>query len=234
MAQHGKLYLKRKDMVDHAKRYTMEEAIQLIKSMPETKFDETVDLAMRLGVNPKHSEQMVRGSVVLPEGTGKAVRVLVFTKSEKEREAKESGADYIGLDDLIEKIQAGWFEFDRVLATPDVMSKVAKLGKTLGTKGLMPSPKMGTVTFEIGQAVKDAKKGQVTFRVDKVGNLHIPVGKRSFNADALMNNLTSILDTVVRLKPPTAKGMYLKTVSLSLTMGPGIKIDPQNIMAHLK
>jgi large subunit ribosomal protein L1 len=190
------------------------------------KFDETVELALRLGVDPRHADQMVRGSVALPNGLGKTVRVVVFAKGEKEKEAQDAGADTVGAEDLIDKIQKGWMEFDKAIATPDVMGMVSKLGKILGPRGLMPNPKVGTVTFDIAKTVKEMKAGRVEFRVDKAGNLHVPVGKISFGKEKLLENLNSLLDAVIRLKPPTSKGTYVKGMAISTTMSPGIKIDP--------
>ncbi|MBI5286404.1 MAG: 50S ribosomal protein L1, partial [Deltaproteobacteria bacterium] len=185
--------------------------------------------AIRLGVDPKHPEQMVRGTVVLPHGTGKKVRVLVFAKGEKEKEAREGGADYVGAEDLIEKISQGWLEFDRVIATPDMMGAVGKIGKILGPRGLMPNPKLGTVTFDVGKTVKEIKAGKVEFKVDKAGNVHIPMGKVSFGAERLMENLIALLEGVVKAKPPSSKGVYLKAITLSTTMGPGVKVDPGEV-----
>jgi large subunit ribosomal protein L1 len=198
------------------------------------KFDESVDVAMRLGVNPKHADQIVRGTVVLPHGTGKTIRVLALTKGEKEAEAREAGADYVGSDEYIEKIQQGWLEFDAVVATPDVMSQVGRLGKILGPRGLMPSPKTGGVTMEIGKAVSDLKGGKVEYRVDRAGNVHGLVGKTSFEPDRLIENAQAFIGAVVRAKPAAAKGQYVCNVSISTTMGPGIKIDHSRLMAEMK
>ena len=195
------------------------------------KFDETVDLAVRLGVNPAHADQMVRGSVVLPNGLGKSVRVLVFAKGEKEKEALEAGADLIGNDEIIEKIKGGWLEFDRVIATPDMMGSVGKIGKILGPRGLMPNPKVGTVTFEVANAVKELKTGKVEFRVEKAGIIHSPVGKVSFGAEKLSENVSALLETIIKLKPASSKGIYIKSISLSSTMGAGVRIDPLDIKA---
>lgn len=216
-------------LIDRAKAYTVEEAIATLKETPGTKFDESVDLAFHLGVDPKHADQMVRGAVVLPHGTGKSVRVMVFAKGEKEREAKEAGADYIGAEDLIEKIQGGWMEFDSTIATPDLMGQVGKLGKVLGPRGLMPNPKLGTVTFDIARAVREVKAGKVEFRADKAGNVHVLIGKKSFSAEQLAANAMTLVEAIMRAKPASAKGQYLKSLTVSSTMGPGIPVDVQRI-----
>ena len=222
----AKKYVEARKKIDREKRYEMDEALDLLPQICFAKFDETVELALRLGVDPRHADQMVRGSVALPHGLGKTVRVLVFAKGEKEKEAQESGADVVGAEDLIEKIQKGWMEFDKAIATPDVMGMVSKLGKILGPRGLMPNPKVGTVTFDIAKTAKEMKAGRVEFRVDKAGNLHVPVGKISFGKEKLLENLNSLLDAVIRLKPPTSKGTYVKGMAISTTMSPGIKVDP--------
>jgi len=211
------------------KQHSLEEAISVLKAMPGTKFDESVDLAFRLGVDPKHADQMVRGAVVLPHGIGKTVRVAVFAKGEKEREAREAGADVVGAEDLVERVQGGWMEFDTTIATPDLMGQVGRLGKVLGPRGLMPNPKLGTVTFDIGRAVREAKAGKIEFRVDKAGNIHTPVGKRSFNEQHLRDNAMALIEAIVRAKPAAAKGTYLKSLTVSTTMGPGVPIDAQAI-----
>jgi large subunit ribosomal protein L1 len=229
MLRKGKRILAAKAKVDTNKRYTLKEAAEMVVSMPATKFDETVDLAVRLGVNPAHADQMVRGSVVLPNGLGKAVRVLVFAKGEKEKEALEAGADFFGNDEIIEKIKGGWLEFDRVVATPDMMGSVGKIGKILGPRGLMPNPKVGTVTFEVANAVKELKTGKVEFRVEKAGIIHSPVGKVSFGAEKLSENVSALLETIIKLKPASSKGIYIKSISLSSTMGAGVRIDPLDI-----
>lgn len=200
-------------------------AISVVKSVASAKFNETMEIAVRLGVDPRKAEQLVRGTVVLPHGTGKSVRVLVFAKGEKEKEALEAGADYVGSDDLIEKIQQGWLEFDRAIATPDVMSQVGKLGKVLGPRGLMPNPKTGTVTFEVARAVRDFKAGKIEYRVDKAGIIHAPFGKASFSEDQLTENATVLLEAVMRAKPPTSKGKFVKGIAISSTMGPSVQID---------
>jgi large subunit ribosomal protein L1 len=229
MLRKGKRILAAKAKVDTNKRYTLKEAAEMVVSMPAPKFDETVDLAVRLGVNPAHADQMVRGSVVLPNGLGKSVRVLVFAKGEKEKEALEAGADLIGNDEIIEKIKGGWLEFDRVIATPDMMGSVGKIGKILGPRGLMPNPKVGTVTFEVANAVKELKTGKVEFRVEKAGIIQSPVGKVSFGAEKLSENVSALLETIIKLKPASSKGIYIKSISLSSTMGAGVRIDPLDI-----
>ncbi|MEW6117871.1 MAG: 50S ribosomal protein L1 [Nitrospirota bacterium] len=211
--------------IDLTKEYALEEAIALLKESTFTKFDETVDMAINLGVDAKKSDQMVRGTVVLPYGTGKPVRVLVFAKGEKEKEAREAGADYVGAEDMVEKIQQGWLEFDRAVATPDLMGLVGKLGKVLGPRGLMPNPKLGTVTFDIAKAVKEIKAGKVEYKVEKAGIVHVPVGKISFDKEKLVENTMAILKSVSRAKPAASKGRYIKKITMSSTMGPGIKID---------
>lgn len=218
--------------VDSKKDYKINEAISLVKSLSNCKFDESVDVAVRLGVDPRHSDQMVRGTVVLPHGTGKKVRVLVLTKGAKEEEAREAGADHVGFDDLIKKIQEGWFDFDIVVATPDVMSEVGKLGKILGTRGLMPNPKSGTVTNDVGKVVKEVKAGKIQFRVDKAGIVHASIGKSSFEETKLQDNIKAFLSTIVKLKPSSSKGQYVKSVYMSSTMSSSVKID-RNEMAAL-
>ena len=226
MAKIAKKYAEAIKKVDREKRYDMEEALDLLPQMTYAKFDETVEIALRLGVDPRHSDQMVRGSVALPNGLGKKVRVLVFAKGQKEKEAEEAGADFFGAEELIEKIQKGWLDFDKAIATPDMMAMVSKLGKVLGPRGLMPNPKVGTVTFDVAKTVKEMKAGRVEFRVDKAGNLHIPVGKISFVKEKILENVNSLLDAIVRLKPPSSKGTYVKGIAICTTMSPGIKIDP--------
>jgi len=229
MAKVGKKYREAIKKVDREKRYSMEEAVELLPQISYAKFDETVELALRLGVDPRHSDQMVRGSVALPHGLGRKVRVLVFAKGQKEKEAEEAGADYVGAEDLIEKIQKGWTEFDKAIATPDMMGMVSKLGKILGPRGLMPNPKVGTVTFDIAKTVKEMKAGRVEFRVDKAGNLHVPVGKISFGKEKLLDNINTLLETVLRLKPPSSKGTYIKGIAVATTMSPGVKVDPSYV-----
>jgi len=234
MANRGKKYLEAKNEVDRNKRYELEEGIKLVLETAYAKFDEGVDLAIRLGVDPKKADQMVRGTVVLPNGTGKKVRVLVFAKGQKEKEALDAGADIVGGEDLIEKISKGWLEFDKAIATPDMMGLVSKLGKILGPRGLMPNPKMGTVTFDLERAVKEIKAGKVEFKVEKAGVIHVPVGKVSFGFDRLLENIKTLLEVILRAKPPTSKGIYLRSIALSTTMGPGIKIDPLFVRSFLK
>ena len=207
------------------KPYSLDEAIGVLKAMPGAKFDESVDLSFRLGVDPKHADQMVRGAVVLPHGIGKTVRVAGGAPGEKEREAREAGADTIGAEDLVEKVQGGWMDFDTAIATPDLMGQVGRLGKVLGPRGLMPNPKLGTVTFDISRAVREAKAGKVEFRVDKAGNIHTPVGKRSFNEQQLRDNAMALIEAIVRAKPSAAKGNYLRSLTVSSTMSPGVPID---------
>lgn len=225
----GKGLLAAKSKVEAGKRYSLQESVALVVGSSRAKFDETVDAAIRLGVNPAHADQMVRGSVVLPNGLGKSVRVLAFAKGEKEKEALDAGADYVGADDIIEKIKAGWLEFDRVVATPDMMGSVGKLGKILGPRGLMPNPKVGTVTFDVATAVRELKAGKVEFRVEKAGIIHSPVGKVSFGGDKLRENILALLDAVIKLKPSSSKGTYVRSISLSSTMGPGVKVDPLDV-----
>ncbi len=216
--------------VDKTKEYSLEDAVKLLKEVSFAKFDETVELIVNLGVDPKKSDQMVRGSVLLPHGTGKSVKVLVFAKGEKEKEAREAGADYVGAEDLVEKIQSGWLDFDKVVATPDVMGVVGKLGKILGPRGLMPNPKIGTVTFDVAKAVKELKAGKVEYMVDKAGIVHVPVGKVSFENNRIIENIRTVINSILKAKPSTSKGKYLKKVYVSSTMGPGIKLDVNGIL----
>lgn len=217
--------------VEPAKEYALEEAVGLVKKMAYAKFDETVDLAFNLGVDPRKSDQMVRGTVVLPHGSGKSVRVLVFAKGEKEKEARDAGADFAGAEDLVEKITKGWLDFDKVVATPDIMGVVGKLGKILGPRGLMPNPKLGTVTFDVAKAVKEIKAGKVEYKAEKAGVVHVPIGKVSFDEQKLLDNARAIIDSVNKAKPSTSKGKYLKKLSISSTMGPGLKVDPNSVSA---
>jgi large subunit ribosomal protein L1 len=234
MAKTGKKYSEAWKKIDREKKYDMDEALELLPQVTFAKFDETVELALRLGVDPRHADQMVRGSVPLPNGLGKSVKVLVFAKGQKEKEAEEAGADFIGAEDMIEKIQKGWLDFDKAIATPDMMGAVSKLGKILGPRGLMPNPKVGTVTFEIGKTVKEMKAGRVEFRVDKAGNLHIPVGKIGFGKEKIIENINSLIDAVVRLKPQSSKGTYVKGMAVCTTMSPGIKVDPAYVRSLSK
>jgi len=220
------------EKIEKDKEYSLDEAIGLVKAAAFAKFDETVDLAFNLGVDPRKSDQMVRGTVVLPHGTGKTVRVLVFAKGEKEKEARDAGADFAGADDLVEKISKGWFDFDKVVATPDVMGVVGKLGKVLGPRGLMPNPKLGTVTFDVAKAVKDIKAGKVEYRTEKAGVIHVPIGKASFDAAKLIENARAIIDSVNKAKPSTSKGKYMKKLCISSTMGPGLKVDVSSVVTR--
>jgi large subunit ribosomal protein L1 len=216
-------------LIDRAKPYSVEEAMGIVKKAPAAKFDETVDLSIRLGVDPKHADQMVRGAIVLPHGIGKTVRVAVFAKGEKEREAREAGADVVGAEDLVEKVQGGFMDFDSTIATPDLMGQVGRLGKVLGPRGLMPNPKLGTVTFDVARAVREVKAGKVEFRVDKAGNVHVPIGKKSFAQENLVANAMTLLEAIVKAKPAASKGVYLRSITLSTTMGPGIHVDAQRV-----
>lgn len=230
----GKKYNAASAKVDATKQYNLDDALKLVPETATAKFDETVDLAVRLGIDTKQSDQMVRGAVVLPNGTGKKIMVLVFAKGEKEKEAKDAGADFVGADDLIEKVSKGWLDFDTIVATPDMMGAVGKLGKVLGPRGLMPNPKLGTVTFDVARAVKDAKAGKVEFKVDKGGNVQVPIGKVSFGAQKLKENLTVLLESIVKAKPSASKGTYLKNISISTTMGPGVRIDAAEVRELFK
>jgi large subunit ribosomal protein L1 len=225
MPKHGKKYLEAAKLVDKSKVYPVLEAIELVKKTSTTKFDATVEAAYRLGVDPKRADQQIRGAVVLPHGTGKVQRVLVFAKGDKAKEAETAGADYVGDADLIQKIQGGWFDFDVVVATPDMMGEVGKLGRVLGPKGLMPNPKTGTVTFDVAKAVQEIKAGKIEYRVDKFGNIHAPIGKVSFDTEKLAENLAALTEALNRAKPAAAKGVYMKNVTISSTMGPGVRVD---------
>ena len=226
MAKKGKKYVEAAKLVDRTKAYDVNEAIELVKKTNTAKFDATVEAAFRLGVDPRKNDQQIRGAVVLPNGTGKTQRVLVFDKREKAKEAEAAGADYVGDADYINKIQQGWFDFDVIVATPDMMGEVGKIGRVLGPKGLMPNPKTGTVTFEVEKAVNEIKAGKVEYRVDKAGNIHVPIGKVSFEEGKLVENFATMYDTILKAKPAAAKGVYVKNVSVTSTMGPGIKVDP--------
>ena len=225
MTKHGKKYKQALEQVDRDKAYGPTEALDLVKKIAPANFDETVEAAIRLNVDPKRSDQQVRGAVVLPHGTGKTKRVLVFAKGEKAKEAEAAGADYVGDEDLIEKVSQGWLDFDVVVATPDMMGQVGKLGRILGPKGLMPNPKTGTVTFEVEKAVSESKAGKIEYRVDKAGNVHAPIGKVSFETRQLAENLETLIETLIKAKPPAAKGQYIRNVSVSSSMGPGIRVD---------
>jgi large subunit ribosomal protein L1 len=225
----SKRYKKAVEAIDRNKAYTLEEALGILKGLPEAKFDESVDIAINLGVDPKHADQMVRGAIVLPHGVGKDVRVLVFAKGDKEKEATEAGADFVGGEELAKKIQdEGWLEFDRVIASPDMMGVVGKLGRVLGPRGLMPNPKLGTVTPNVGHAVQEQKAGKVEYRVDKSGIVHCTIGKRSFDQAKLWENASTLIDTIIKAKPSASKGTYLKKIAISTTMGPGLKVDPSS------
>lgn len=228
--KHGKRFSELQSKVDKEKRYLIKDAIELLKSMPNAKFDETVELSSNLNVDPRHADQIVRGTLVLPHGTGKSIKVLVLAKGEKEKEATDAGADYVGNEEYIKKIQEGWLDFDKVVATPDMMGQVGKLGRILGPRGLMPSPKSGTVTFEVAAAIKELKAGRIEFRVDKTGNVNVAVGKKSFEKEMLYENSVTFLKTLVQARPAAVKGTYLKNVVLSSTMGVGIKLDLQEML----
>ncbi|MDR0140404.1 MULTISPECIES: 50S ribosomal protein L1 [Bacillaceae] len=225
MAKRGKKYVEAAKLVDRAQAYGVQEAIELVKKTNTAKFDATVEVAFRLGVDPRKNDQQIRGAVVLPNGTGKTQRVLVFAKGEKAKEAEAAGADFVGDADYINKIQQGWFDFDVIVATPDMMGEVGKLGRVLGPKGLMPNPKTGTVSFDVEKAVKEIKAGKVEYRVDKAGNIHVPIGKVSFEDSKLVENFTTIFETLLKAKPAAAKGTYMKNVAVASTMGPGVKVD---------
>ncbi|QED45932.1 50S ribosomal protein L1 [Cytobacillus dafuensis] len=229
MAKKGKKYVEAAKLVDNTKAYPIAEAIELAKKTNFTKFDATVEVAFRLGIDPKKADQNIRGAVVLPNGTGKTQRVLVFAKGEKAKEAEAAGADFVGDADFINKINQGWFDFDVIVATPDMMGEVGKLGRVLGPKGLMPNPKTGTVTFDVEKAVNEIKAGKVEYRTDKAGNIHVPIGKVSFENDKLIENFNTIFDTMLKVKPAAAKGTYMKNVSVTSTMGPGVKVDPSTV-----
>jgi large subunit ribosomal protein L1 len=230
----GKKFTAASEKVDRTKRYTIEDACDLVGKLSFAKFDESVDCAARLGVNPKHAEQMIRSSVSLPHGTGKTVRIVVFAKGDRAAEAKTAGADEVGAEDLVEKIQGGWMEFDSAIATPDMMGLVGRLGRVLGPRGLMPNPKVGTVTMDVAKAVSELKAGRIEFRTDKTGIVHAPIGKISFGKDKLQENLRMLLETLQRLKPSTAKGAYWKSVTISSSMGPGIKLDVNAIQSAVE
>lgn len=218
-----------RQQVDREKKYSLEEGLKTITDASYARFDESVDVAVRLGVDPRHADQMVRGTCVLPHGTGRTVRVLVFAKGEKEKEARDAGADHVGGDDLAKRIQEGWLDFDKAVATPDMMGVVGKLGKILGPRGMMPNPKVGTVTFDVARAVSELKGGKVEFRVEKAGIVHVPVGRVSFGIEKLSENFKTLMDSIIRLKPSTSKGVYVKGVALSTTMGPGLRLDAQEV-----
>ncbi|HKJ64040.1 MAG TPA: 50S ribosomal protein L1 [Desulfopila sp.] len=234
MPKHGKNYRNSLEKVDKTQAYSLGEAVANVLEASYAKFDETFDIAVKLGVNPRHADQMIRSSVVLPHGTGKETRVLVFAKGEKETEAKEAGADYVGSDDLVEKIQGGWLEFDKTVATPDMMGTVGKIGRVLGPRNLMPNAKLGTVTFDIANVVSEIKAGKVDFRVDKAGIVHAGIGKASFGAEKLNENVLAFINKLIQLKPSSSKGIYLRGISISTTMSPGFKVDPVDVRTLLK
>ncbi len=234
MPKHGKRYRALLDKVDRTRAYPVDEAVRLVRELASAKFDETVEASVKLGVDPRKADQMVRGAVTLPHGTGKTVRVLVFTRGDEEEEAREAGADYVGFKDLIEKIKSGWLDFDAVVATPDAMPEVAKLGRILGPRGLMPSPKTGTVTKNVGQVVRELKKGRVEFKVDKTGNLHVPIGKVSFPPEHLKENLLAFLQEVLNQRPEAQRGTYIVSVYLAPTMGPSVKVDVNDLLREVE
>lgn len=227
MAKQGKKYQDALKLIESDKLYEVQEAMELVKKTATAKFDETIELHVRLGVDPKYPDQQVRGAIVLPNGTGKTSRVLVFAKGEKVKEAEDAGADYVGSDELVQKIQGGWFEFDVAVATPDMMGTVGRIGKVLGPRGLMPNPKLGTVTMDLGKAIAEIKAGKVEYRTDKAGNVHVPIGKASFDAEKLAQNYRALMETLQRVRPAAAKGQYVKSITVVSTMGPGIPINPQ-------
>ncbi len=234
MSKRGKKYSESKKRIDSEDVGSLNDAVKVMLETSFAKFDETVDVAVRLGVDPRHADQMVRGSVVLPHGTGKETKILVFAKGEKEKEATDAGADFVGNDDMVEKIKGGWYGFDKAVATPDMMGTVGKLGKLLGPRGLMPNAKTGTVTFDVARAVNDLKAGKIDFRAEKAGIVHAPMGKVSFGADKIVQNMAAFLDKIMRLKPASSKGTYLKGIAISTTMGPGVKIDSVLVKDLLK
>lgn len=229
MAKHGKKYFAARENLDSQKKYAFMEGVQQALALASAKFDETLEVAVRLGVDPRHADQMVRGTVVLPHGTGKTVRVAVFAKGEKEKEALDAGADFVGAEDLIEKVAGGWLDFDRAVATPDIMGALGKVARILGPRGLMPNAKSGSVTFDLARAVKEVKAGKIEFRVDKAGIVHAPLGKLSFGAEKLYENMIALLDVLQKAKPSTSKGTYMKNITVSSTMGPGIKLDTAEV-----
>jgi large subunit ribosomal protein L1 len=234
MPKHGKTYLEARSKVNREAKYSLDEALDLLKATARAKFDETVEVALRLGVDPKYPDQQVRGSVVLPHGTGRSVRVLAFAKGEKAKEAQEAGADFVGAEDLVAKIQGGWLDFDKAVATPDMMGAVGKIGKILGPRGLMPNPKVGTVTFDVAKAVRDLKGGKVEFKVDKTGTLHAGIGKVSFGKDRIRENFLAFFEAILKAKPSAAKGTYVRTLALSTTMGVGVRLNASVLQADQK
>jgi large subunit ribosomal protein L1 len=234
MSNKSKKLKELRSKVDRDKLYTLDEAVNLLSEMKGAKFDESIDMAIRLGIDPRKSDQAVRGTVGLPNGTGKSVKVLVFAKGDKEKEAEEAGADYVGADDLVKKVQDGWIDFDKAIATPDMMSQVGKLGKVLGPRGMMPNPKVGTVTMDIKKAVNELKGGRIEYKIDKGANIHCLIGKHSFGPDKIKENLLALFDAIQKAKPDTAKGNFIESVVVSTTMGPGIKIDPIDLRDQFK
>jgi large subunit ribosomal protein L1 len=234
MPKHGKKYEEAAKLIDKDKLYDPEEAVDLVKKTASAKFDESVEVAVKLGVDPKHADQQVRGAIVLPHGTGKTKRVLVFAKGEKAKEAETAGADFVGAEDMVEKIQGGWTDFDVAVATPDMMGMVGRLGKILGPKGLMPNPKVGTVTLDVTRAINEIKAGKIEYRTDKAGNIHAPIGKVSFDNEKLVDNFHTLLDILIKVKPSAAKGTYLRNITLATTMGPGVRINPLRATATKK
>ncbi len=232
--KHGKRYASTLERFERDRLYGLEEAVELVRELGTAKFDETIELHARLGVDPRHADQQVRGTVVLPHGTGRNVRVLVLARGEKEKEAREAGADFVGADEFIPKIQEGWTDVDAVVATPDLMGEVGKLGRILGPRGLMPNPKSGTVTFDVARAVRDLKAGKIEYRVDKGANLHVPVGKKSFPTDKLLENVTVLMQEILRARPAAAKGRYVRSLALSPTMGPSVRLDAQAVVNALR
>lgn len=230
----GKRYKTAAESVDRETQFELEKAVSLVKEASTAKFDETIELSANLGVDPRHADQQVRGTVILPHGTGKKIKVLVLARGEKEKEAEEAGADFIGADEYIPKLQGGWFDVDVIIATPDLMGEVGKLGRILGPRGLMPNPKSGTVTFDVAKGVKDVKAGKIEYRVDKGANLHIPVGKRSFDENKLLENVQVLIREILRAKPASSKGRYVKSMSLSPTMGPSVRLDSQAVINSLR
>lgn len=233
MARKGKTYVEKAKLVDRDKLYSPAEALALVKQTARAKFDETVEVALKLGVDPRHADQQVRGTVVLPHGTGRTVRVAVFAKGDKAREAEEAGADVVGAEDLVEQVEKGDINFDLAIATPDMMAAVGRLGRILGPRGLMPNPRAGTVTFEVGKAVEEFKGGKVEFRVNKEAGMHVPIGKASFDEQALQDNFRTLMDAIVKAKPAAARGQYVRRVAVSTTMGPGIRLNPQEAVAFI-
>lgn len=229
MPKFGKKYQEAAKLIEANKLYDADEAVEIVKKAASAKFDETVEVAVRLGVDPKHADQQVRGAVVLPYGTGKTKRVLVFAKGEKAKEAEAAGADFVGAEELVQKIQGGWTDFDVAVATPDMMGTVGRLGKVLGPKGLMPNPKVGTVTLDVTRAINEIKAGKIEYRTDKAGNIHAPIGKASFDAEKLMKNFQTLIETLIKVKPAAAKGQYMRGITLSTTMGPGVKVNPLKV-----